>query len=255
MVLAMMMVGELHTVLRTYVADGRLVCDLTRMGSGARYMTAVPVAQWGGGPLRGLVVPPTPAVRPVGGSAGTQFDPAVNEGAQVVVIYVQADPMTNPRPVIIGAIGHTSLGLSTATSQDNGAGDDADPTLDAQAIAILNAGASFVLDQRGDVAVTPAHSRSARVQLAAEGFFRVSRDGAASDYAVLAQPMVDAFNVLLAEVAELRSSLAATMLAVNTLAAPATPLIPISPVEPVPDLAVNDIAADALRVSSDTPQS
>lgn len=248
-------VGELWVVLKTYVADGRLVCDLTRMGVAARYLTAVPVAQLGGGPARALVVPPTPAVRPTNGSVGTQFDPAVNQGAQVVVIYVQPDPLTTPRPVIIATMGHTALGLSEAASEAQGSTDDADTTLDAQAVALTNAGASVVLDQRGEVTVTPTHGGSARVQLAAGAVLRVSRDGAASDWATLAQPMVTAYNALLAEVASLRAALSGAIVAINASPVPPTPPLPlISPVEPLPDLSVNDIGADALRVSSDTPQ-
>lgn len=247
--------AELWTVIATYVADGRVVCDLVRMGVAARTLTAVPVAQWGGGPERALLVPPTAGVRPPNGSAGSQYDPAVNQGAQVIVVYVSPDPLTSPRPVIIGTMGHTALGLSEAQSEAQGSSEDADPRVDSQAVAMKNAGAAVVLDSRGEITVQPKGGGNARVQLLQGAILRVSRDSAAADYATLAQPMVDAYNALLAEVATLRAALSGAIASINASPVPPTPPLPlISPVEPLPDLTIRDIGSDVLRISSDTPQ-
>jgi hypothetical protein len=249
-------VAELWTIAATYVTDGRIVCDLVRMGLGARSLTAVPVAGYGGGPDRALIMPPTPGVRPANGSPGSQFDPAVNAGAQAVVVYMQADPWTAPRPIIIGTMGHTSAGLSETPSESRDTDADADTTIDARTAAIKNAGGAVIVDPRGGVLLVPVAGSSVGAQLSGPAVARFSRNGAAADYATLAYPMVTAYNALLAEVAELRAQIFALQGAVNALALPAPPPfpVPISPLEPVPNLAVTDIGSDVLRVSADKVQ-
>ncbi len=245
--------GTIFLVTKTYVVDGRIVCDLTRMGTGATGLTAVPVLTLGGGPNRGLLVPPSPGVQPDGSAPGAALDAAVNQGAQVVVIWIAADPRTTPQPWILGATGHTGLGLSGEASTARESDDDADTTLDARAVALVNAGASLVLDQRGETTLAPVAGGNARVQLAQSAIMRVSRDGEASDAAVLAQALVDTLETAYTALADLQTQVADLTLRVTALTPPGTP--PPTPYFPtiVTAPGVDAFASDVLRLSSDRP--
>jgi len=248
-----MIPASLYIVTSTYVADGRIVCDIVRMGVGGGSLTAVPTLTMGGGPNRGLVVPPTPAVQPNGSSPGAAFDVAINEGAQVVVIFVAIDPMTTPRPFIIGCTGHVGLGLVEGQSQSSDVGDDSTAELDARAVAVLNAGARVVLDQRGEVTVQPTPGGNTRVQLSEGAIMRVSRDGDATDNAVLAQALVDALEAAYTEINRLSAQVA--ILTDKAIADTATGSIPPPPffASTVATPTTDQVASDVLRLSPDRP--
>lgn len=246
-----MIVADIWTVMKTYVFDGRTVCDLARLGIGAQGLTAVPCATLGGGPSRGLFVPPAAAVQPSGSTPGSVYDPAVNRGAQVLVLYARADPYTAPRPWIIGCVGYASGVLSSEPSQTSEADDDADTRIDARAVAMLNADALVLLDQRGELTLQPASGGHARVQLQGDGALRVSRDGDASENAALTGPLVDALADRDSAITALQQQVAALTLKVTALdpTSPPPPYLPVAPTTVV----YNDVASDALRLSPDKP--
>lgn len=240
--------GETWIVLASYVFDARLYCDIIKIGDSARTLLAVPVMGQGGGPDRGLFIPPV-AAQANATSLASRLDVAINNGAQVVVIYVGAD-RDSARPWIIGTTGYVQTNGGQAVTSTG----QAIPAPSATSVTLMNAGGRVEIDTAGIVALTPATDSPARVELGSNGALQVRRTGAADDHAVLNTPYVDLTNAERAELRALRTQVAALTTEVIAIKASLGILTPTPPFLPVPqilDITQSSAGAAALELSAD----
>ena len=241
------MIGEWWIVLRSYVDDARLYCDITKLAVGARTLYGVPVAVQGGGPDRGLFIPPV-AAQANATTLASAVDVAINNGAQVLVIYAQTDPDTSPRPVIIATSGYVQTNGGQATTTTG----QPIPAPSATSVTLMNAGGSVEIDVGGVLRLTPATDQPARVLLGSDGSLQVQRSGASDDHAVLNTPFVSLTN---AERTSINALGQAVALQSAWIAAAATAVgVPAPPIyvhSPLPAVDESSAGAAALEVSAD----
>lgn len=216
-------------VVRSYRGgDRRLVCDLRRPGLGARDLMAVPVLTAGGGPGRFLLLP-------------SPDESDLTEGAEVVVGY-----LANRGAFVLGALTHAASAISSETKSDN-EGEDMAADFDRHTGGIEFDGASLRM-RGGAVAIQPGAGKDASVQVN-EGTMRVSSNGDASDWAVLARALVAELAVAYEKINALDVQMVVLTKIVQGIVAPVpVPEYSGGQLQPVQ---TTDIASRVLRLAGD----
>ena len=228
-------------VIRAYPGpDGRAVCDLSRSGLGAADWVAVPVLVLGGGPGRFLLLPPGTGVQQAS-------DRSRLGGAEVVIGF-----LANRKPVVLGLLSHPRAGLAKTSADEQATNEDLTPAVDPDTAALAWDDALLAM-RNGHIAMSAAEGKNVSAQLNG-GALRVSQNGESDDWAVLALALVDALAPLYAKVNEQDEQIASLTAKVIELCAKVSPPSTLPELYTATELAAiarNDIAAKALRVSSE----
>ncbi len=223
-------------VLKSYNEGGRRYCDCRKIGLGPKDWFHVPVLSMGGGPGRFLSLP-------VGVGASTDL----TDGVEVVLGFFK-----NNKPVVLGALLHGDAGLVSDDEDEQGVNEDLATAVDADTAALRWDGAT-VATRDGHIGLTAAEGKDVSAQVDG-GVFRVSSNGEASDWAVLARALVAAMAPLYEKV-NAQDTQIAILTAIVQAVASAPTVVQASPppyeATALDAMETTDVAAKVLRVSGE----